>query len=65
MNLFKKYRSPLIVSSIFLFPVLFYFLLSIGKHGYTRLSYYTTNQTPVAMELAPKIEQGRFVNQKK
>ena len=63
MEFFKKNRSKLIVGSVFLFPVLFYFLLSIGKHSYTRLSYYAENQIETSIDLAPKLETGFFINQ--
>jgi protein SCO1/2 len=59
----KKFRSQLIVGSVFLFPILFYVLLSIGKHGYTRLAYYGPNQAQMKMEQAYELDSGSFVNQ--
>lgn len=60
---FRKYKSQLLVGSVFLFPILFYFLLSIGKHGYTRLAYYGPHQAQMKMEQAYVLDSGSFVNQ--
>ena len=62
MNFFKKYRSKLIVGSVFVLPLLFYVLLSLGKHNYTRLSYYGMNQEKVKPEEAFTLDKDFFFN---
>lgn len=62
MGFLKKYRSKLIVGSVFMLPLLFYVLLSLGKHNYTRLSYYGTEQKKVKPEEAYTLNQGSFRN---
>ena len=63
MNFFKNNKSKLIVGTIFIFPVLFYVLLSIGKHSYTRLSYYNKEQKVVDIKEAIVLDNAYFLNQ--
>ena len=63
MHLLKKYRSQLIVGSIFILPVVFYVLLSIGKHNFNRLPYYTKNQTVTDIKYAEELTRFEGLNQ--
>lgn len=60
----KKYRSRIIVGSVFLLPAFFYILLSLGKHQYKKLEYYGKDAQTISPDKAPQLDNQFFINQK-